>query len=71
MLLMTPTGFPPEDLYMELTERCRGLDRDFLREEMNFFRAMGVKIAINNICLVAGLGPDKKPHRDIFYYCHK
>lgn len=46
--ILDETGFPPEDLYMELTERCRGLDRDFLREEMNFFRSMGVKIALDD-----------------------
>ena len=42
------TGFPPENLCIELTERCRAVDRDTLMAEMAFFRARGVKVALDD-----------------------
>ncbi|GKG90390.1 EAL domain-containing protein [Gordonibacter urolithinfaciens] len=42
------TGFPPENLCIELTERCRAVDRETLVAEMAFFRARGVKVALDD-----------------------
>ena len=42
------TGFPPENLCIELTERCRAIDRDTLMAEMAFFRARGIKVALDD-----------------------
>lgn len=40
--------YPPERLCLELTERCRELDMAFLREEIEFFRAQGIRIAMDD-----------------------
>lgn len=42
------TGFPAKNLCLELTERCRFLDVDFLKNEVNFFKSKGIKIAIDD-----------------------
>lgn len=46
--LLEETGYPPENLCLELTERCRELDFDFLREQINFFRGHNVRIAMDD-----------------------
>ncbi len=38
----------PSLLCLELTERCRNLDVVFLRQEIEFFRANGIKIALDD-----------------------
>ncbi len=40
--------FPPQDFFMELTERCRDLNYDFLRGEMDFFHRYGIKISVDD-----------------------
>lgn len=40
--------FPAKNLQLELTERCRNLDIKYLREQLNFFREEGVKIALDD-----------------------
>lgn len=42
------TGYPPQDLCLELTERCRNLDTEFLRQEIEFFREQGIRIAMDD-----------------------
>lgn len=41
-------GYPYECLCLELTERCKNLDMEFLRNEINYFRSRGVKIALDD-----------------------
>lgn len=40
--------YPKDHLQLELTERCRNLDMDYLREELSFFRSYGIKIALDD-----------------------
>ncbi|MGN0394417.1 MAG: EAL domain-containing protein [Coprococcus sp.] len=42
------TGFPPKNFCMELTERCKNLDFDYLINELKFFKSMGIKIALDD-----------------------
>lgn len=46
--ILKETGFPPQNLCIELTERCSNLNIDFLREELSFFRSYGIKIALDD-----------------------
>jgi diguanylate cyclase (GGDEF)-like protein len=46
--MLEETGFPPEDFCMELTERCREMNQEFLKEEMAFFHAHGIKLALDD-----------------------
>jgi len=39
---------PPQNLCLELTERCRRLDMGFLADELKFFRSHGVSTAIDD-----------------------
>ncbi len=48
MSLLESTGFPPQNLCVELTERCRLLDIDFLRDEVMFLKSQGIKIALDD-----------------------
>jgi EAL domain-containing protein (putative c-di-GMP-specific phosphodiesterase class I) len=41
-------NFPPQNLCIELTERCRNLNVEFLRGELEFFRSNGIKIALDD-----------------------
>ena len=40
--------FPAKNLQLELTERCRNLDMNYLREQLTFFREHGIKIALDD-----------------------
>ncbi len=40
--------FPKKNLQLELTERCRNLDMTYLREQLEFFRSYGIKIALDD-----------------------
>ncbi len=40
--------FPAKNLQLELTERCRNLDMNYLREQLAFFREAGIKIALDD-----------------------
>lgn len=42
------TAYPPENLCLELTERCRELDTEFLRNEIRFFRSHGIRVAMDD-----------------------
>lgn len=42
------TGFPPEHLFIELTERCRHLDYGFLKEEMAFLHSQGINVSLDD-----------------------
>lgn len=42
------SGFPADQICLELTERCRILDMDFLRKILTDFRSHGMKIAIDD-----------------------
>jgi diguanylate cyclase (GGDEF)-like protein len=48
MAALDRTGVPPENLRLELTERCRQLNMDFLRGELNFFRNHGIRIVLDD-----------------------
>jgi len=46
--ILDETGCPPGNLCLELTERCRRMDLDYLAEELKFFRSHGITIAIDD-----------------------
>lgn len=46
--ILLGTGFPPDHLCVELTERCRFLDINFLRNEIIFLKSYGIKIALDD-----------------------
>lgn len=48
MNILSETGARPEELCLELTERCRDLDVDFLKGEVDFFHSKGIKIALDD-----------------------
>lgn len=46
--ILADTDCPPQNLCLELTERCRRMDLDFLADELRFFRSHGITIAIDD-----------------------
>ena len=42
-------SLPADSLILELTERCKELDTDFLREKINVLRSHGVRIALDDM----------------------
>ena len=46
--VLDEVGYPKDHLQLELTERCRNLDMDYLREQLSFFRSHGIKIALDD-----------------------
>lgn len=48
MNILKETGAKPEELCLELTERCRDLDINFLRGEVEFFHSQGIKVALDD-----------------------
>lgn len=48
MTILKETGAKPEELCLELTERCRNLDVDFLKGEVDFFHSQGIKITLDD-----------------------
>lgn len=46
--ILEETGFPEQNLCLELTERCRYLDMNLLKEEVAFYKKHGIKIAIDD-----------------------
>ncbi len=46
--ILSDTGCPPKNLCLELTERCRHMDPEFLAHELRFFRSRGIAIAIDD-----------------------
>ena len=47
LTILRETDSRPEELCLELTERCRNLDINFLKEEVSFFRSQGIKVALD------------------------
>lgn len=46
--LLEETGFPPQNLCLELTERCRLLNMSFLYNEIVFLKSYNIKIALDD-----------------------
>lgn len=46
--IVEESGYPPGQIFMELTERCRQLDYDFLKKEMAFFHSKGMKVSLDD-----------------------
>ena len=46
--IVEESGYPPQQLFMELTERCRHLDYDFMKKEMAFFHSKGIKLSLDD-----------------------
>ena len=46
--LLEEMQFPSGNLQLELTERCRNLDLEYLREQLQFFRDHGIKVALDD-----------------------
>lgn len=46
--IVEESGYPAQQLFMELTERCRQLDYDFLKKEMAFFHSKGIKLSLDD-----------------------
>lgn len=46
--ILRETNSDPGELCLELTERCRNLDIDFLRKEVEFFHSHNIKIALDD-----------------------
>ncbi len=42
------SGLPPAQFCMELTERCREMDLDYLSSEIEFFKSQGIKVAMDD-----------------------
>lgn len=48
MQALADTGYPAKNLCLELTERCRELDFEFMRQEITFFREKGIRVAMDD-----------------------
>lgn len=48
MEILQRTGFPAKNLCLELTERCRAMDKEYLNEEIHFLRSNGIKVALDD-----------------------
>ncbi len=46
--LLNQTGFPPQNLCLEITERCRLLDMSLLKKMFKTFREHGIRIALDD-----------------------
>lgn len=46
--LLDETGFPPQNLCLEITERCRLLDLELLKSMFKIIREKGIKIALDD-----------------------
>ena len=46
--IVEESGNPAGQLFLELTERCRQLDYEFLKKEMAFFHSKGVKLSLDD-----------------------
>lgn len=46
--LLEETGYPPQNLCIEITERCRLLDKGLLKNSIDAFREKGIKIAMDD-----------------------
>lgn len=48
MNILEETNSHPDELCLELTERCKNLDFAFLKYEVDFFHSQGIKIALDD-----------------------
>lgn len=46
--LLRELRFPPQNLHLELTERCRSLRIDYLQEEMKYFKSCGIRMVLDD-----------------------
>ncbi|MBQ9122590.1 MAG: EAL domain-containing protein [Lachnospiraceae bacterium] len=46
--ILEELDFPKKNLQLELTERCRNMDLDYLREQLLFLRGHGIKVALDD-----------------------
>lgn len=46
--LLEELEFPKGHLQLELTERCRNLDMEYLKEQLEFFKVHGIKVALDD-----------------------
>ncbi|MCR5667237.1 MAG: EAL domain-containing protein [Eubacterium sp.] len=46
--ILRETGFPPGNLRLELTERCKVLDMNFLRNQIIFLRSYGMQVSLDD-----------------------
>ena len=46
--IVEESGYPPDQIFMELTERCRQLDYEFLKREMGFFHSKGMRVSLDD-----------------------
>ena len=46
--IIEETNTNPDELCLELTERCRNLDVNFLKQEIHFFHSKGIKVALDD-----------------------
>ena len=46
--LLEETGFPPHNLCLEITERCRLLDMSLLQSMFEIFKEKGIKVALDD-----------------------
>lgn len=46
--ILQGTHSQPDELCLELTERCKNLDFAFLKEEVAYFHSLGIKIALDD-----------------------
>lgn len=46
--ILTETGFPAQNLCMELTERVISLDLGYLHDELEYFKSLGIQIALDD-----------------------
>ncbi|WP_165044235.1 EAL domain-containing protein [Adlercreutzia sp. ZJ138] len=47
--VLRETGFPPQQLCLELTERCRELDEEYLKSQIEFFHKFGIQISLDDV----------------------
>lgn len=48
LALIDESGLEPKHICIELTERCRILDVEFLKKEVMYYRSKGIKIALDD-----------------------
>ena len=46
--ILKEMDFPAKHLQLELTERCRNLDMDYLKEQLEYLKEYGIKIALDD-----------------------
>lgn len=46
--ILNETGFPKNQLCLELTERCREMDMSYLKNQIDFFRENSIRIAVDD-----------------------